>query len=911
MKKIIISAICIIIIGLSVWGYIEMRKDSVSAKRDLYESVPGEPCAILGLSSIKIFQESLLYNNNYWLNMTVLNTVNKTHRIIYALDSLKETEPQINNIISSRPVAIAFYASPDGGLRSMLTTVLSKSDWEEAEKFINTYISAEYHTTYYNEFFIASSSEELIEDAKHCIDAHHSPIMDDNVFRKIRLSSGDKQEANIFINGKRCRNVLKNILLDEMNRVFDVSDQYDDWCGYDIDFSEDRIEINGFAYSNGKSGVVQAFTGQNTNQNTLSEAMPYNTWFFRHFAITNLEDYRVVMFPNAYDVEDELETTSGESPITFFQEYFGGEIAFGRSPLDNFVIVKLWNSDDAQTALRRITLELNPSGTSKNNGIEVFNLGVNGFAGNVFGDYFTLPDEYMCIAGGNLIIAPTASFASYIATRNHKTQTLKCSPVFRSADRTLLSTSNRSVYIDIPYIVRNTHKFFKSDFADRITENKDLWTSFDCIGLQSENENANMDYQHFFIQYSGKPGDVVAEYTPVDFTPDSTETAPSVTTAEPETIDKSETLAETESKEAEPQQSVSEAEGLGKIFSVTLDAPAVIKPQIFTNHYTGENEIFIQDSKNQVYLISAKGKILWKVSVKEPIIGGIKAVDMLKNRKLQIAFLTKSKLYILDRNGKLLYGFPKDIKGEVCTPLSVFDYDNNKDYRFAYGTKDNVIHITKKDGTVLPEWKNAKSLSNIDGEIKHIRLNNKDFITFGDASKIYFLDRKGKSRMSCGDGLVKSAGNDIYKDISELKFVTSLSNGKICFISTNDNETSTLLKKYGNNHRFMREGELYLFCNSSGFDVYNRDLTLIFSDSHINASAMDASGNVWGVYNSHSKSIAVYVHGKDGSVSKSVIDSEGSAVSDLFTVSTLKPLDGKAVVICTGNTIEVYTLPVK
>lgn len=905
-KALIISSICILIIGLSVWGYVELRKDTVSAKRDLYESVPGEPCAILGLSSIKIFQESLLYNNNYWLNMTVLNTVNKTHRIIYALDSLKETEPQINNIISSRPVAIAFYASPDGGLRSMLTTVLSKSDWEEAEKFINTYISAEYHTTYYNEFFIASSSEELIEEAKHCIDAQHSPIMDDNVFRKIRLSSGDKQEANIFINGKRCQNVLKNILLDEMDRVFDVSDQYDDWCGYDIDFSEDRIEINGFAYSNGKSGVVQAFTGQNTNQNTLSEAMPYNTWFFRHFAITNLEDYRVVMFPNAYDVEDELETTSGESPITFFQEFFGGEIAFGRSPLDNFVIVKLWNNDDAQTALRRITLELNPSGTSKNNGIEVFNLGVNGFAGNVFGDYFTLPNEYMCIAGGNLIIAPTASFASYIATRNHKTQTLKCSPVFRSADRTLLSTSNRSVYIDIPYIVRNAYKFFKSDFADRIRENKDLWTSFDCIGLQSENENANMDYQHFFIQYSGKPGDVVAEYTPVETFADSVTSIAQNVESTP-TEEQAETV-----QESEPQQSVSEAEGLSKIFSVTLDAPAVIKPQIFTNHYTGENEIFIQDKKNQIYLISADGKILWKTSVKEPIIGGIKAVDMLKNRKLQIAFLTKSKLYILDRNGKLLYGFPKDIKGEVCTPLSVFDYENNKDYRFAYGTKDDKkIHLTKKDGTVLPEWKNAVSASHIDGEIRHIRLSNKDYIVFGDDSKIYFLDRKGKSRLNCGDGLVKSAGNQIYTDIPGYKFVTTLSNGKICFINPTDKATATELKKYGNNHRFMREGDYYLFSSAAGFDVYDRDLSLIFSDSHIKASMMEASGNVWGVYNSHSKNIAVYIHGKDGSVSKSIIDSEGSAVSDLFTVSTLKPLDGKAVIICTGNTIELYTLPVK
>ena len=52
-----------------------------------------------------------------------------------------------------------------------------------------------------------------------------------------------------------------------------------------------------------------------------------------------------------------------------------------------------------------------------------------------------------------------------------------------------------------------------------------------------------------------------------------------------------------------------------------LDTTAGIKPFFFTNHNTGAKEIFIQDSKNNAYLINAAGRVLWKVPLKEKISG--------------------------------------------------------------------------------------------------------------------------------------------------------------------------------------------------------------------------------------------------------------------------------------------------
>ncbi len=684
MKKgIIISLICILIIGLSVWGYIELRKNSVSAKKDLYESVPGEPCAVLQINNLRSLQESLLYNNNYWLNLTAIKTLNKTHILLAALDSLKESDPVVARLID-RSALLSIYESSNRDSHFLITSQMSISDYEKAAEIAGKYLKTNAKTEYYNEFLLASESDSLITLAKQCIDAGTSPILQDQDFHKARLSAGNKQEANIFLNAARCHDIIRKYVLESRERLFTVSRQYDNWCGYDVDFSVDKIEINGFAFCKNGGDLVAAFQNQNTERNTLSAAMPYNTFFFRHFAISNLEDYKQLLFPDDYSFDDtyaenyenlsnetdSLETTSGENPETFMQEFFGGEIAFGYSPLNEFVIIKLINGSEASAALQRIATELNPNCASKYQGIEMYHIGTNGFAGSIFGPYFTLEDEYICVDGDNLIITPTEQFTAYIATRNPKTQTLQCSPVFRSADRTLLSTSNRSIYIDIPYIVRNASKFFTPELSEKITTDKEIWNAFDCIGLQSENEGKNMDYQHIFIQYSGQRG-TFAELP--DDTPEQTEEL----LAAAETVETETTEAATTKTEAEQVATISGS--VQKLFTIALDAPACIKPQIFTNHYTGENEIFIQDEKNNIYLISASGKILWKTSVKEAVIGGVETVDILNNKKLQIAFVTKSKLYVIDRNGKMVSGYPLALTGGVCTPLAVFDYEGKKD----------------------------------------------------------------------------------------------------------------------------------------------------------------------------------------------------------------------------------------
>lgn len=63
------------------------------------------------------------------------------------------------------------------------------------------------------------------------------------------------------------------------------------------------------------------------------------------------------------------------------------------------------------------------------------------------------------------------------------------------------------------------------------------------------------------------------------------------------------------------------------LWKVKLEADPAVRPFLFLNHNTGATEIFLQDQKNNIYLISASGKILWRAAIRESITGDIFMID--------------------------------------------------------------------------------------------------------------------------------------------------------------------------------------------------------------------------------------------------------------------------------------------
>ena len=210
---------------------------------------------------------------------------------------------------------------------------------------------------------------------------------------------------------------------------------------------------------------------------------------------------------------------------------------------------------------------------------------------------------------------------------------------------------------------------------------------------------------------------------------------------------------------------------ISKQFEVEIDEEILMNPHFIKNYATKKLDIVVQDKKNNLYLISNKGSVVWKRKIGQPILGKISQIDLYKNGRLQLIFNTKNKVFVLDRNGKEVKPFPKSFNDDITQPISIFDYDKNKNYRILV-TQGKELLLYDKNGKKVNGFKYSRSNSKITSSPKHFRILNKDFIVFKTGKKLKILNRRGRERIKLKDEVVLSNEN-IFKLDNKLITITN------------------------------------------------------------------------------------------------------------------------------------------
>lgn len=183
-------------------------------------------------------------------------------------------------------------------------------------------------------------------------------------------------------------------------------------------------------------------------------------------------------------------------------------------------------------------------------------------------------------------------------------------------------------------------------------------------------------------------------------------------------------------------------------FSLKLDNALMGNPQLVENSEGQGSYITVQDIANKLYFISQNGKILWTKTLDSPILGTVQRIEISRNGHL--AFVTAKGLHILDYHGRYAKGFPIKYRDEVTQPLSVFDYDNNHNYRLVV-VQDKEVLMYDKFGKTVKGFGFKKTKSSIVQPPVHIRMGNKDYIVIAEENgKLNILSRVGKPRVTVG-----------------------------------------------------------------------------------------------------------------------------------------------------------------
>lgn len=231
--------------------------------------------------------------------------------------------------------------------------------------------------------------------------------------------------------------------------------------------------------------------------------------------------------------------------------------------------------------------------------------------------------------------------------------------------------------------------------------------------------------------------------------------------------------------------------GIAQLFAITLDNTVLNNPQFVTNHVSKQKDIVVQDVANKLHLISSNGRLLWSKELDGPVLGEIKQVDLFKNGKLQLAFATKKTVYVIDRLGKEVSPFPLKFRDEITQPLAVFDYDNNRDYRFVV-TQGREVLMYDREGKAVKGFTFKKASSDIVLPPQHIRIGTKDYILIAEKNgKLNILNRIGNDRVKVSDKFEFSS-HPFFVDNGNFAFTTA-KNTKIT-IDQNGKSTSQDLK---------------------------------------------------------------------------------------------------------------------
>ncbi len=913
MKKIIIIiSIAVLAVVATVWGIVSLKSNTISKESDIYCSFPEVPVSIIKINNPEGLSQALLYNNNYWQDLSLLDEFKTLNSIFVIVDSLKETNADIANVLKSRKIILSSY--PNG--KHLWSAQVSNNEQLAITSLLSKNIPDKLYFAYSGDILLISSDKPLLEKSIVQLSSEVSLMDSEAGFKNIKNSAGDGALVNWFVNIKAFQNTLNESFREEF--CLDDVTHYARWCGFDLEVLEDKLVVNGFAETSEEENFLNIFAGQEYTLNTLTSRMPYNTYFFKHYALSDIDEYtqQLDSFYSKHEIDYNrygnlvsLETNTGENPSLFFKQFFDGEIAYGRTPMNDFVLVKLFSENEAAEKLNYMVNDKDSEAKLiKKNGLDIFHFNQNGFAASVFGKQFLLKDEYMTIVGNKLIIAPSINFLTYIASRNANTQTLQCAPNFRDANRTLLSIANLSFYVNIPYVIRNAKEFFSEDFTSAIKKNENLWKNFSTFCLQAENSPNGNTFQHFFLQY-----DRVHELIRNEELGISVQTS-----GEPSSLELSRVQPEITSEVSNyrSEELIAENQNKGEItlnlintpnWSVALDSPAIINPQIVKNHYNGEDEIFIQDENNQIYIISNSGKILWKKPLDGTIIGNVHQVDMLKNNKLQMAFVTENKLYIVDRNGNNLKGYPKTLSKKAIVGLSVFDYDKNKNYRFMIPTADADILLLNMQGEVPTDWKYSGT-NNITTPLQYFNLKGKDYIVTADGEKAIILNRRGENRVT-PKGDTKGIETELFADVlgSQDRLIAAGENGKILFIYTNNQVQESDIKKFEKDFAFTvykgRVGNYYMFYDKNGFEAYDKDMKIYLRDNSISGGAnpvMLASGSKLATYDTKSKQWVLH-----NLVNYRKAFARVKAGSNIAYFGKIKPYKEDCLVVINGREIQL------
>lgn len=203
------------------------------------------------------------------------------------------------------------------------------------------------------------------------------------------------------------------------------------------------------------------------------------------------------------------------------------------------------------------------------------------------------------------------------------------------------------------------------------------------------------------------------------------------------------------------------------------------------NSGTGQMNLFYQNSHGSLCLQEEGGKGLWGVPFKGKLCGTASNVDYYANGKLQIIFGSGSSIYVIDRLGRFVSGFPLDLGKEILLGPDVYDFNGAKAYNIMVLHKDNTIEMYNLKGRKPSAWKTIAAPETIKALPERIVVGGNTFWVVRTSVQTLIYPFSG------GNAITVFKGDQMIRPDSEVRTVDSATVSVDCY----DGKTRTVKLK--------------------------------------------------------------------------------------------------------------------
>ncbi len=512
----------------------------------------------------------------------------------------------------------------------------------------------------HKELLIASTSDHIVENSIRHLD-NKSSIIDNDQFKQI--VSECETENNIFINLRQIGKFFSGEVDREFLGYSTFFHNLSPWLTLNINGDNDKINLSGyFENNNDDRNFITTLNESPSKKSKMGEILPHNTLFAAAIQIdqesTYLDSYR-----NFIEVQKRSNKYRAKINSVSKNKDINPDEWLASMKIEE-LIVALCRVEGGYEWVNILRLdEPAPKGSNSNDTILSGRFKYKGYLGSLFGELydnskeeeFFRKDEWYIIGSNKIIKNYTQGNVEQYNLKEFIEQT-PASDIFSTE-------SKGQIIINLKESPDQILKPFKS-YLKGIIKSSIEKSNFNLltIDIGADNNSTNSVELNYY----------------------STEL------------------------EAQPTQKVKRGKApINQIINHTITIPK--GPFKLYDVRRKDNTYLAQNENNNLSYLDKSKKGIWTIPFKTPICGMVEQVDIYKNGKLQMLFISGDKLYALDILARYVSGFPIKLEKSVTLGPKLYDLNKNKNYLIMTLNEDNTLSLYDISGKKAKGWNDIKS----------------------------------------------------------------------------------------------------------------------------------------------------------------------------------------------------------